>query len=225
MRPSVRTTPLASARSGDISHRAPHRIGKRRRCGTAASPAAAAADARSGPAGPQRSPRNRRRAASSRRGSALEPMMVELDPEHVEPIESERMDVAVTDACPIAKFDPELVGRVRRANEIVLVESEERVEEIDLRDGRFADADRSDLLGFHQLDREIRHRAEDLRQCRCRHPPGGAAADDDDLADAILDQRASSLCAAAGLAAAARGIERRTRHDLGAGRPFRGLPV
>ena len=85
---------------------------------------------------------------------ALEPVMVELDPLHVDAVEAERVDVALADARPVDELDAELVGGVGRADEIGLVDAEQRVEQHDLRDGRFADADGADLVRFDQFDRQ-----------------------------------------------------------------------
>src|SRR3546814_10348777 len=42
----------------------------------------------------------------------FEPMVVKLDPEHVEAVEAEGMDIAMAGTDPVDEFDPELVGRV-----------------------------------------------------------------------------------------------------------------
>jgi hypothetical protein len=124
----------------------------------------------------------------------LEPVMVELDPHHVEPVESERVDVAVPDPRPVDELDAELVGRMRLAHELHLVEPEHRVEQHDLRDRRLAHADGADRLALDQLDRDSRQRADDLAQCRRRHPPRCAAADDDDLVDPSRVHCAATGC-------------------------------
>src|SRR3546814_5310520 len=73
-------------------------------------------------------------------------MVVKLDPEHVEAVEAEGMDIAMAGTDPVDEFDPELVGRVGFADELVLVDAEQRVEQADLRNRRLADADGADRL-------------------------------------------------------------------------------
>src|SRR3546814_10136708 len=84
----------------------------------------------------------------------FEPMVVKLDPEHVEAVEAEGMDIAMAGTDPVDEFDPELVGRVGFADELVLVDAEQRVEQADLRNRRLDDADGSDRLDLDQLELE-----------------------------------------------------------------------
>src|SRR3546814_2614839 len=82
----------------------------------------------------------------------------------------------------------DLVGRVGFADELVLVDAEQRVEQADLRNRRLADADGADRLALDQLDLEAGKGAHDARDRGGRHPARGAAADDDDAADGIADR-------------------------------------
>src|SRR3546814_9816376 len=86
----------------------------------------------------------------------------------------------------------DLVGRVGFADELVLVDAEQRVEQADLRNRRLADADGADRLALDQLDLEAGKGAHDARDRGGRHPARGAAADDDDAADGIADHAARS---------------------------------
>ena len=124
--------------------------------------------------------------------TSLQPMMVELDPFHVEAVEAERMHVAVAETGPIDEFDAEFVGRVCRADEVVLVDLKQAIEQLNLGDGCLADADGADFIGFDQLDVEIGTLAHDRRYSRGRHPPGRSATDDDQLADPVLSQNTNS---------------------------------
>src|SRR5437899_9188700 len=85
-------------------------------------------------------------------GPALEPMVMKLDPLHVEAVETEGMHVTLSEAGPVDELDPELVGGVRRTDEVVLVDFQQAVEQEDLRDRRLADPDGADLVGLDQLD-------------------------------------------------------------------------
>src|SRR3546814_4899445 len=61
----------------------------------------------------------------------LQPVMVKFDPHHVEPVKAEGMDITMADARPVDELDPQLVGRVGFADELVLVDAEHRVEQAD----------------------------------------------------------------------------------------------
>src|SRR3546814_7169769 len=81
------------------------------------------------------------------------------------------MDIAMAGTDPVDEFDPELVGRVGFADELVLVDAEQRVEQADLRNRRLADADGADRLALDQLDLEAGKGAHDARDRGGRHQP------------------------------------------------------
>src|SRR5688500_16259659 len=113
------------------------------------------------------------------------------------------MDVAVPDPGPVDELDAKLVGRMRLAHELHLVDPEHRVEQIDLRDRRLADASGADRLALDQVDRKAGQRARDLGDRGRRHPPGGAAPDDHQLAYTVAFHRAATGCGRTSLAAQA----------------------
>src|SRR5690606_15712197 len=71
---------------------------------------------------------------------------------------AEGVDVAIAEARPILELDAELERRLRRANELELVEAEQRMEAANRGDRRFADADGADVLGLDE--RNVDDRAQ-----------------------------------------------------------------
>src|SRR5207244_9031670 len=87
----------------------------------------------------------------------------------------------------------QLVGSAGGGEELGLVDAERLVEQGDRRDGRFADPDDANLIGFDQCDR---HSGEAETPQRGRgHPPRRAASDNDD--PALRFHHSNSLGAAA----------------------------
>ena len=97
---------------------------------------------------------------------------------------AKRMQITIADPCPVIEADAELEGRLRTANEIVLVDAEQAVEGENLRNGCLAYADRADLLGFDQRDAAVRL-TQHLGQRGRGHPARGAAPHDDDAAQGV----------------------------------------
>ena len=110
MRPSVRTTPRLSAQTAQVARiERRHRTGMRSRCAKAANWAGPSAGARTGPASRRRRRANKRRAASeSPERPALQPVMVEFDPQHVDSVEAKRMDVTMAQPRPVTNSMPSL---------------------------------------------------------------------------------------------------------------------
>ena len=106
---------------------------------------------------------------------------------------TERVYVALSRPCPVLELDPELEGRLRLAQEIVLVDGVGAKVVDDRRDGRLADAHRADLLRLDEPDGapEVR---EGLRQRRGGHPARGASPDDEDASDRLIHHDLRSRC-------------------------------
>src|SRR5688572_2769533 len=131
-----------------------------------------------------------------------QPISAERRAFHVEAERSERVDVTIANAAPIAKLDAEFERRLRLADEIVLVDPEHAVEEADVGERGFADADDAHFLGFDQGDGAVAV-AQEAVECGGRHPAGRSSANDRNAFDAI--QRLNSN--------AVRGAEARSRED------------
>ena len=97
------------------------------------------------------------------------------------------MDVAVAVVQPVAEFDAELEGAVGAADELGLVEAEPVDPIVELGDGRLADPNGSDLVGFDQGDRS--DIPQEGREDRRGQPPGRSAAGNDDVVRRALDHR------------------------------------
>src|SRR5438045_5871932 len=106
--------------------------------------------------------------------------MVERHDAERAPDESEGVDVSLVGLAPAVEGDAELVRAARRGEELRLVDAERLVEQGDRGDGRLADADDADLVGF---DQGHRHSGKAEASQRGRgHPPRRAATDNDDPA-------------------------------------------
>ena len=119
----------------------------------------------------------------------LEPVLVERQRAIVVADGAEAVDVAVADAAPVDELDAELERAAHGAHELHLVDLQRVVEGAQMRHGRFAHADRADVLGFHQPDRTPGN-SQRARQRGRGHPAGGAAAHDDDVAESRVVSRA-----------------------------------
>lgn len=86
------------------------------------------------------------------------------------------MDIVITQPAPIAKFDTEFEGRFRRAHKFALVNSQRVIEETDMWQGGFADANSSNLIGLDELDVDTQA-FEFVRDSGSCHPASRSAAD------------------------------------------------
>ena len=93
---------------------------------------------------------------------------------------AEGMDVPIALARPVLEGDRELDGAARGPQKFAFVEVEDLVKTQYRGEGRFADANGADLLGFDQ--RDVEHCPELLGQRRRGAPTRSSAAGNDDFA-------------------------------------------
>ena len=96
------------------------------------------------------------------RRSTLEPVVVKFDSQHVESVESKRVDIAVTDACPVPELDAQLVRRIGCPDEVAFIDLEKCIEQVDLRYCGLANSDSADLVRFDELNLKVGHSPHDL---------------------------------------------------------------
>jgi hypothetical protein len=118
--------------------------------------------------------------------------LVEMNSLQVLTVIAEGMEVAFADPAPVHEFNAELERPLSCAHELVLIDPEHAVESDERRDGRFAHADRTDLLRLDERDPGVAV-VEEARESGRSHPAGGAAADDDEVADRVFVHRAACL--------------------------------
>ena len=90
---------------------------------------------------------------------------------------------------PAHKFYGELERPLRRGKECILVEAQRFVEQADLWDCRFTDANRPNLFGFNQCNmkaifEEMAHRSRN-------HPTGGSTPGNYDMDHIVVSHRSS----------------------------------
>jgi hypothetical protein len=91
---------------------------------------------------------------------------------------AEGVEVVLAHLQPVAEADTQLVGAVRGAQELALVDADQLVVVTDGREGGFAHTDDADVLGLDHLDGGAALQSGDQR--RGHHPAGAATAHDND---------------------------------------------
>src|SRR5258708_5769724 len=95
------------------------------------------------------------------------------------PKRPEWVNVALTWPIPVAKLYPHFERCPRRAHELRFVDPEHVVEDLDMRQGGFTDADSSNLIGFDERNAVV-FCPKLTPDGSGAHPPSRAAANDDD---------------------------------------------
>ncbi len=95
-------------------------------------------------------------------------------------VDAEGMDIAVAITAPVDEIDTQLERAIGIAHELDFIDTQEVVEILDLRQGRFTDTDGAYFIGFDQAY-VAEPRFESLAEGGRTHPTSGAAAKDDDL--------------------------------------------
>ena len=81
---------------------------------------------------------------------------------------AETVQIGLAALAPVDELDPQLEGSTGLGEEFILVDAQRLVEDLDLGNGRLADAHSADAVGFHETDpREI---AVIFRQGGSGHP-------------------------------------------------------
>jgi hypothetical protein len=101
----------------------------------------------------------------------------------------EGVDIAIAGARPVLEPDAQLEGSLCRAHELPLVESKQGMKRANGRDGRLANPDSADFIGFNQ--RDVKQGTQLLRQGRRRSPAGRASSGDDDACQRLTVHRHS----------------------------------
>src|SRR3546814_21134074 len=73
---------------------------------------------------------------------AAQPILRKLQDAEAAPDLAESVHIGIADPAPVAKFDPQLERPLRFADEFILVEVDQRVEQADGGNGRFTASDR-----------------------------------------------------------------------------------
>ena len=116
--------------------------------------------------------------------AALQPEMLKARGPVVLARRAEGVDVVLAAVAPVLEADAELESALRGGHELLLVDLQQAMESHERRNGRFADAHGTDLVGLDQPD--VEQLAERFRQPRGHHPARRATAGDHHAANAVL---------------------------------------
>ncbi len=85
----------------------------------------------------------------------FEPVLMEGQHAVVMANAAKAVDVAVADAAPVDEFDAELERALRLLDELDLIDFEDLIEQLQVRNRRLADAHRTDRFRFDQSNRDL----------------------------------------------------------------------
>ena len=85
-------------------------------------------------------------------GAMAQPVLVKINAIHIHTDRSERVEIGFANPAPVHELDAQLEGAVCLLEEFGLGNAQHGIEVYDVRDGRLANTDGADLIGFHQSD-------------------------------------------------------------------------
>ncbi len=117
--------------------------------------------------------------------ACVEEALVEIHALEADAVAAEGMEERAAGVAPVVEADAEFESALRALDEVELVESEIRVEVVDVGDAGLAHSDGADRRRVHQRDRRAAL-GQEAREAGRGAPARGAATDDDDRPNHLI---------------------------------------